>query len=687
MFHSQYQNITYWLHIHPHWGWLAAFVIAFAESVAVIGSIIPGSVTMTAIGILAGSGVLPIWSIVISAIIGAIMGDGLSYLAGYYFQDQIRRIWPFSRYPQILSKGETFFVKHGGKSVFFGRFVGPVRAIIPIVAGTLKLPPKRYFTASILSAIGWAPAYMLPGILLGAISLEMPAHVATELILAVLLLLVALWIIVYLTKQIFRRTRRYFNSILDKKWHRWALQPSKRWICTLLCNGEHPETHGQLLISILSFTLGILFIVVLVNVIFHGPLTHWNNFVYHWLRGMRSSTADHLAIVVTSLGNKIVLIPLLGALFIWLLIIKRWRAAIHWFIACFLTTGIAYSIKALYFSHRPLGIFSNPPSSSFPSGHTALAIAFYGFIAFMLGYKRSKPARKTIYRIAFSLCLAIAISRLYLGAHWLSDILGSITLSLAVLYFIVVSYRRVKTEKLPMLGIILVTLFTLIFSDGFYLYHHFHQDLTNSQPYWKTEQIQESNWWNQDAPIIPYYRTDRFGKPVEILNIQWTGTLSNIKSTLINHGWQSILTSDYLSTLKKIAQEQRQLPHALFAKLYRDQHPAIELVKFSKKYSVPLVMQLWPAKINLLPNKQALWVGTIYFDPTIKELFPFLHRKNYPYMPSSKNMINYLIPALGAYIWETKPISPTKLPKRLKKAYPSATVIIIRPHKILKEIH
>ncbi len=682
MFHSHYTHITTWLHMHPHWGWLAAFIIAFSESLAVIGSIIPGSVTMTAIGILAGSGVLPIWSIIISAIFGAILGDGISYIGGYYLQDKTRRIWPFTRFPQILLKGEVFFVKHGGKSVFFGRFVGPVRAIVPLVAGSLKFPPKRYFSASILSAIAWAPAYMLPGILLGAVSLEMPARVATELILIVLLILIAIWIVAWLTKQIFRRTRRYFNSILDVKWDRWLTKPSKRWICTILQNGEHPETHGQLLIFIVAIALGALFLLTFANVIFHGPLLHWNNLVYHWFRGLRSPTIDHIAIVVTSLGNKTVLLPLFFTLFIWLLLIKRFRAAIHWFFLCVLSSGAVYFFKHIYFSHRPFGILSNPTTSSFPSGHTTLSLTLYGFIAFLLAYQQSKTFRKVTYRIIFALCLMIAISRMYLGAHWLSDIIGATMLSLSILYFVIISYRRIRTRKLPVMGIIVVTILTLSISDGHYLYHHFQTDIINSQPYWKTINVQKQSWWTKTPKLVPYYRKDRLGKPAEILNIQWAGSLSNIKATLINHGWQNVLDRGYLSTLKKIAQEERKLPHTFFAKLYRDQHSSAEFVKYTQASSVPLVLRIWSAKVNIIPGNKPLWVGTIYFDPMVKELIPFLNRKKHTFIPADKLVISYLIPSLGGYIWETKAISAKDIPKQLRKTNPLAKVILIRSRRL-----
>ena len=106
--------VLQWLNQHPQLAGLATFCISASESVAIIGSIVPGSLMMSAIGALAGAGIVPLWPIVIWAILGAIVGDGMSYWIGHHFKDRLRYIWPFKRYPNILESGERFFHAHGG---------------------------------------------------------------------------------------------------------------------------------------------------------------------------------------------------------------------------------------------------------------------------------------------------------------------------------------------------------------------------------------------------------------------------------------------------------------------------------------------------------------------------------------------------------------------------------------------
>src|SRR5690348_3961093 len=97
-----------WLNVNPELAGLATFIISAGESVAILGTIVPGSVMMTAIGVLAGAGVIPFWGTICWAILGAIVGDGISYWIGHYFKDRLKKIWPFRRYPGLLKSGEAF---------------------------------------------------------------------------------------------------------------------------------------------------------------------------------------------------------------------------------------------------------------------------------------------------------------------------------------------------------------------------------------------------------------------------------------------------------------------------------------------------------------------------------------------------------------------------------------------------
>jgi undecaprenyl-diphosphatase len=110
---------------------------------------------------------LPYGPILIGAILGAVLGDSVSYWLGRRFGGGIARIWPFSRYRELLPRGIEFFGRHGGKSVFIGRFFGPIRAVIPLAAGVMRMPRGRFWLANVTSAMVWAPMLLFAGDLVG----------------------------------------------------------------------------------------------------------------------------------------------------------------------------------------------------------------------------------------------------------------------------------------------------------------------------------------------------------------------------------------------------------------------------------------------------------------------------------------------------------------------------------------
>lgn len=168
-----FQNILLWIQQNPDYAGWVIFSMALIESLAIIGVLIPGVIILFGAGTLIGAGVIGFWSSFFFAVAGAIIGDALSYWLGRHFEETTQR-WPWFRvHPEALQKGVIFFEKYGDLSVALGRFFGPIRAIIPMIAGLMHMPPKRFFMANVLSALVWAPAYLIPGMLVGAATEKM----------------------------------------------------------------------------------------------------------------------------------------------------------------------------------------------------------------------------------------------------------------------------------------------------------------------------------------------------------------------------------------------------------------------------------------------------------------------------------------------------------------------------------
>lgn len=157
--------------IAAHAAWTAPimFVVAFGESFAFLSLLFPGTAIMIAAGALIPSGAVPVLPLLAGGIAGAALGDGVSYWIGLRFGHHVPKLWPFTKRPELLERGHAFFHKHGGKSIFIGRFFGPVRAVIPLVAGMMGMPARTFWIANVASALIWAPLLLVPGALASSV--------------------------------------------------------------------------------------------------------------------------------------------------------------------------------------------------------------------------------------------------------------------------------------------------------------------------------------------------------------------------------------------------------------------------------------------------------------------------------------------------------------------------------------
>lgn len=137
--------------------------LAFGESLAVVSVLIPATVILVAVGALiggAGLAFMPIW---IGAVVGAFLGDWISYEVARRFGPAIQHSWPLNKQPQLIERAERLMRRFGAWGVFLGRFFGPLRALVPLVAGIFEMPRLPFQLANLASAIVWATGLLAPG--------------------------------------------------------------------------------------------------------------------------------------------------------------------------------------------------------------------------------------------------------------------------------------------------------------------------------------------------------------------------------------------------------------------------------------------------------------------------------------------------------------------------------------------
>lgn len=625
MLQTYIQPLINYLHLHPHLSGVITFFIAFIESVAVLGTIVPGSVTMTAIGALIGTGILPFGNTLLLATLGALTGDLLSYWFGIHFKERISTIWPFTKYKNLIPMGETFFARHGGKSVIIGRFVGPMRSLVPLIAGILNMPLLRFLLATTLSAICWAFVYMGPGILLGALAMELPPKIATQFLIYVLLIILIIWFATALIHLFFKKIWQQIDARILKLWQWLKDHPSMSWVYHIVKSPSIPDCHQQLTLTILSLIFGFLFIFIFYSVAKHGIITHFNEPIFHLLSSLRNKPTDNVMIAFTLLSDKKVMLSAAGLILLGLVIYRYWWAALHWCVLTLLAAGSIDVFKKIFYYPRPGQLLNNQVTSSFPSGHTTLGLSLLGFLALLIASQINDEDEKYIpHFVAIIIVFFIALSRLYLGAHWLSDILGSLALASTLILLTTISYRRKLSAPISAVKLSIGAIIIFIACWSIYGAKHFRQMQYDYTPLQITQTISKDSWWHHKENYIPLYRRNRFGNPIAALNVQWIGSLEKIKNNLLVVGWTNQEpTMNLQTTLHRLSSKEIEKHLPILPELYNNSAPVLLMTKVIGTDQQIIILRLWHSNVKIGSTNEPFWLGSVTYQLTPHQLSAF----------------------------------------------------------------
>ncbi len=158
---------------HQAWAPVIVFLVAFGECVAFLSFLVPATAFFAVFGTAAGASGLAPFPLAMAATLGAGFGFWLSYWIGLRIGPRAAHYWPFNKSPDMLQRGHDFFEKWGAPGVFLGHFIGPVRAVIAIVAGIVKMPPLQFQLANWSASFVWGFMFFYGGGLLGEKMMEL----------------------------------------------------------------------------------------------------------------------------------------------------------------------------------------------------------------------------------------------------------------------------------------------------------------------------------------------------------------------------------------------------------------------------------------------------------------------------------------------------------------------------------
>jgi len=162
-FQAYVDQVIAFVRDHAAWAPAIVFALAFGESLAFISLLIPAWGALVAIGALIGPSGISFWPVWLAGALGAAFGDWLSYWIGLKLEYSVQHIWPLSRHPDMIPRGEAFMKQWGVPGIFIGRFFGPLRAVVPLIAGIFEMPFWLFQLANFSSALVWAAVLLTFG--------------------------------------------------------------------------------------------------------------------------------------------------------------------------------------------------------------------------------------------------------------------------------------------------------------------------------------------------------------------------------------------------------------------------------------------------------------------------------------------------------------------------------------------
>lgn len=608
--------------IHPHWVLLVVFLVAFAESLVFVGTLVPAGIVMFTAGALIGAGALNVWLTLSIAALGAVAGDGLSYEVGRTYYERLRT-WQFvKRRAVMINSGEQFVQRHGGKSILFARFFAPVRAVVPVIAGIAHMPRIKFYAVNIGSALAWSPAHILPGAIFGA-SIQLAEAVSGRLAVILIMMAGLVWFAIWATRLGIRNglpvIERWRHHLLQ-----WATrQPSGRfrrvkgWVSFFL-DPHRPESQILLVLTLLLVGSVWLFLGIMQDVIASDPLAGADAAIFHWLQGLRTSPIDHLMVGITELGGAGVLWVVALTILGWLLVRRCWRTAGYWVITTTFAQVLVKLLKWMTGRPRPLSLYSGVEQYSFPSGHATSSMVIYGFLAFLIARRQPPLIRMFITVITVVGIALIGFSRLYLGAHWLSDVLAGWSLGLAWIVLMAIVYTRQQvTEDLHPRVLGALAMVALLAGATWTMHQQFSAALTSYTPAAQVRMVTLDQWIGTAWRQLPLQRTEISGDNEEFFALQWADSATVLQGRLALAGWQPAPAWSIRSALLWLAPntEVKDLP--VLPKY--DQGKGSELAFVALDPGRPMtrmIMRLWRSDYLLAdPEHQdnvPIWYGALY---------------------------------------------------------------------------
>lgn len=420
-----------------HWGYVAIFLAAFLESSAFMGLIVPGESVVVIAGLLASQGTLELGDCLLVIALGAVLGDSVGYSFGKaigrgYFEKHRRLLLLKEKH---IRKVDGYFQRHGGKTVFFGRFVGLLRAMAPFVAGMSRMPYRSFAFYNITGGVLWSVTFTLLGYFFGQ-SWQLIEKWSGKAGVFILFLLIVMGGFAYLYRKVVIRQAEIYGWFRNR-YELLARSQAARSFVT-----RHPELVAFVKERMspesylgLHLTVGLLASVVFVwifggiteDILTGDPFVLVDRWVISHVLYFRAPIVTSFMKSVTLLGGGVTILLSSIIVAVSLAFRKRIDYIIGYLVAVLGGSVLIAVLKAVI--HRPRPITGTTLIQvggwSFPSGHAMMSVIFYGILSyFIIRALKSWRLQVLSATMAGFMVFLIGLSRIYLQVHYLSDVIA-----------------------------------------------------------------------------------------------------------------------------------------------------------------------------------------------------------------------------------------------------------------------
>ena len=562
-------------------GILFAFLFAFLEALPIIGTFIPGIALMSIVGYWIGANLISFQTALFASFIGALLGDYISYWIGLKYENSIYKYKYFQNKIHYINIAKTKIEKYGALAIIVGRFFGPVRSSVPLIAGLLSLSRIKFFIGVIPSALLWSVVYLSPGILYGSAAMFLPKH---------------FFVILF---------EYAFISLLITFYYRYQKE-----IANYLSKIIKKSTEYNISVYYIWLTLNIIvswgLLLIIWSAVTHNTgISVINNPIYFFLQSIRTHQLDYAMFVLTLFGEKTFIIPWVCVWIFYLAKHERWEHIQHFMVIVFFTFIFTHGVKLFASIERPPIGNMLSLTYSFPSGHTAIVVAIMSSIRWSCTSRKENITFLPSLFYTF-IILATGFSRLYLGMHWLTDVIAAFLLVHPTILLTELLIKKNKKISFKNMFIMFfsTTIFAVILST--YVFKDFNEIHLTSPLHHPKQLINEKNL--KILPLTKYNRTHTSKTP---LNVRFIGDIKTFDNAFKKIEWDIRVDQQNFITPLILNDNhiENQLKPTLEPLLYH-QGPTRVYAKISD--SKLYVVRIWETPYYI--NEKKIYLGSAYID-------------------------------------------------------------------------